>query len=158
MPILNPERVLTVAGRTALLAYLNGDAISGPFFGAKAYGVVDAVLDPVLKNVTAVTLGDHGLQTGVDLADFGAPVMSPTGKLYIKSGLIDFSVTAPIAPQTVVGVLIGPDAVAANALAYLQLADGVTLDETGETLELVIEMGFDGQAFYVTPRVIPLGV
>lgn len=158
MPITNPKRMLTTKGMKALLNSLDMVADDGPFKGAKCFAVVAAAVAPNGRELTSVTVGVEGLQTGANLVLLGEPLSSQWGKVYKISTIITNTVASPTGAQTVVGILIGSDTTIANALAYLELEEPVTIDEDGEAIRYSVEFGFNGQAFYVVPRVLADGV
>jgi hypothetical protein len=157
MPLLNPKRILTPNGKAALLAVMMGDAVNGPFFEAQSHAVVDVEIEALTDEITSRTLGTHGLQTNRPLGDVVAVLTSSAGKVYAYTDPITYSVTSPTGSQAVKGILLSTDGTAAGALAYLELDDEVVLDQTGEGVIVSVEFGFDGQSFYIVPRVLPLG-
>lgn len=154
---LNPKRVLTRAGKTIVLAGLNTDDPQSLLFEQKAFAVLDVVIDPINDNVTEVTAGLRGLQTGQMIGGQSGVFSNGTGKVFSACPTLVFSLTSAGEAQTVKGLLIGPDTVPANALAYLELDEPVTLDEQSEALTCCIEVGFDRMTWYIRPRVLPVG-
>lgn len=157
MPILNPKRILTRKGMTALLNALTDDEAGAVFFEVVAKPVLAADISPDDLTINSVTPGTFGLQTAVSMPGTQGTFLSSSGKVYTATDIFSFTVTTPTESQTIVGILISTDGTAANALAYVELEEPVTLDEDGEILALMMEFGFDGQTFYIVPRVMPIG-
>lgn len=158
MPILNPRRVLTRSLQEGVLAALWSPTLPGPLSTAKVFAVTAATISADTRTVESVTLGVQGLQTGRDFGQFGDAAESQTGKVYGATEPLLFATVNPTAAQTVIGVMVGPDNNPANAQAFLEFDEAVTFDENTEKTYVCIEAGFDGQEFYMVPRVMPLGM
>lgn len=153
----SPRRVLTPKGKKALLDSLMADGIDG-FLYLKQARLVNAVTINVLTDeIEAVTVAGEGVGTGVTLELFTAVATYDSGKVAGASLVLAGIHGAGNTPVTVTGVMIGTDATKENALVYLDFDAPVTLDEPAEAIQYAIEWGFDGQTFYVVPRVLPIG-
>lgn len=157
MPVLNPKRLLTMGGQMTLLARLVGAEIDGPFHNLKLWLVSAAEVSPDTRTITDLTLAGRGLAPGVVMTMAAAGVVSDTGKAYRTSQVVTATADDDPDPVTVVGVLLGSDGTKETAMAYAQLDDPITVDEEGERIVFALEFGFDGQDFYVAPRVLPMG-
>jgi hypothetical protein len=156
--ILNPKRILTEEGMRRILGALQHAPAPGPLGGFYAYAVLSATLSPDQRKLTAVTMGTDNLEVPQELT-LSVPVhTSEAGKTYRASGVISFEVSSPTGPQTIVGIMVSNSDTYEDAVAYLELDQPVTLDADGEFLSIAIEFGFDGQTFYVMPRVLPIGM
>lgn len=157
MPILNPRRMLTRLGRSYFLTCLQQTSPEGWADGLKAYPVQAIEIDPDDTLITSATIGTDGLQTGftVTLAD---PVTnSSSGKIYRVSSLIEAKLSTGSAAQTIIGVMLGTSNSTNTAIGFLEFDEPITVDQMGEGLLFAVELGFDGQTFYVRPRVLPAG-
>lgn len=157
MSVLDPKKVITREGMKHILSKFQGTGIAGAFKDVKAWALVSATVAFDDRSIESGEVGVDGLEEGLPVA-LGVPVIeSNTGKIYRLSGVLKHEVATPTGSQTVVGIMLGETAAVEDAYAYLQLGDPVTLDADGESVQYAIEIGFDGQSFYIEVRVLPAG-
>jgi len=157
MSIINPHRLLTKAGMTRLLASIDGSLLGGYWNEADVSLVKAAEVAPDGKSILSRELGETGLETPVTLTMGTVVRESEAGKVYLPSTAMTWTAAAVTGPQTIVGVLFGLANTAADSWGYCQFDDPIVIDEDGEVITLYLEFGFDGQSFYVTPRIVEFG-
>ena len=158
MSILNPRRLMTKSGRSNFLTSLVQMGADGFGTTFKIKPVLSVNVTPGDESLTDVVYGSDGLDVTktVDLTETVS--QSPTGKVYFAFPLQTWTLGADPEPQTVIGFVFGGAGNTSVDDGFVELDEPIALDEQGETLKATIEFGFDGQQFYVTPRVLPIGV
>lgn len=158
MPLFNPRRMLTKFGKTLLLDSSAAAATDGWIKAMKVFAVLGVTINPVTDELTALVQPGFAMDGPYTPTWTGPTVTASSGKVYKASSVVTISPTSPTEDVPVIGVVLGLSATPAEVAAFLEFDDTVHLDETSELLRLCIEEGFDGQKYYVVPRLLPLGV
>lgn len=158
MSVLNPKRILTPLGKSTILSKLYAASGGGALTGTLAYLVTAVTVGSDGSTIEDVTLATNGMEVASEVTMSSAVMISDTGKTYQCSETITNTMTSPALEQTIIGVLLSEDGEASTAYAYLELEDPRTVDQVGENFVYAVEFGFDGQDFYLAPRVLPAGV
>ena len=154
---LNPKRILTKLGKQSLLESFSGADAQILFTGRHMALITSVTVDPREENLSDIVLPTGTFGAFFAIEEQSAFAVSGSGKMYVTSGLSSWVKGAAEAPVTVVGVAIFQTAALTYPLCYLELDEAKTYDELNETIELRVEIGFDGHKFYIEPRVMPTG-
>lgn len=154
---LNANIMQTVAGQKVILTALK--ATLGPLLAANTkvslLQAINVATDG--RSYSGEISGTDGLDDSPAVTAWAAPVVSESGKVYMHSNMMTFTLTAPTGPQTIIGAFVtNEDTLTAN-FAYHSFETPVTVDENGETINVILEVGFDGNELYFYPRLVPLG-
>ena len=157
MPGQNLVRVLTRAGKKAILKALVTVPAAAYLSGLQLKLVTAIELSAGNDEITSKEWAVGGLGSSYAAQFSTLQQTSGSGKTYCRSMAQNFAQSAGQPTQTVIGVVMYESGTPDVDIAYLEFDEPVEVDETGETVVMCVEAGFDGQSFYMLPRVLPLG-
>ena len=157
MPILNPRRILTRHGREQFLMAMSGADNPGVLEGLKVFAVTSVTVASDNSTLSDAVAAADGAGTARTVGEWSDSMMSASGKIFRSSDLLSFAVTTTAITQDVIGVVLAETNLTTGVMGFLEFDDPITLDENGELFQMSVEVGFDGQTFYLVPRILPLG-
>jgi hypothetical protein len=157
MPAQNPVKAFTRSGKSnCLAALIAADAVFQPVADF-AWLTQDAAVDPITEAISGTVAGTVGFGVGKEVTAWSATAVSDKGHVYKSSNLLTWTRTGAAVDESIKGVILSSAGALASGFIYIEFPDPVLLPDSGETLNIMLEIGFDGDEFYAKAHVIPLG-
>lgn len=157
MPGQTLVNAMTQLAKQTVLSTLVGDGGAYALDAGFIYLVTDVTIDPLTEAISDITLGEGGLEGNKSVTAWTGPTVSDKGHVFVNSSLLIWNHAADGDPQTVKGLVITALTAHANPLNYVEFDEPVVIAAAGQSVNVMLEIGFNAHEFYVKAHVIPLG-